>query len=629
MSPGMTSQDLKIRRMLGHWVVSLLIFVMAALLLWFEIWRGAGDPAQGTWLTVFAFSGVGVSFLLIWFSTRIGIRFRKITMLQGVHAIISIIGAYVCIPAVRGGTLLLLLVVLALSSFTLRLKDSRRMSIFAIALLGCTMGWLVHSDPVGHAPADEAVYFLLASSMLAAVTFLTGQFDYLRTRLEAEKGQLNEALSKISRLASSDELTRVPNRRHMNEVLSEFDQPGRDRAAGICFILVDIDHFKAINDRYGHRVGDEVLQAFAVHLQFFLRVTDIIARWGGEEFLVLLKGVDEATASALVEQMQKQPLAVMTEGVSEPIRVTFSAGLALVAKSEKLVDTINRADKAMFQAKSEGRNTYRLYDPVVDTIRETGQRHLLELAQAVGADQLVLHFQPQVGPNGAVTGAEALVRWNHPSRGIVGPHDFIAAAEESGLIHALGDWVLVNACRQLHEWSKDVRTSHLDLAVNVSAKQLHAPDFAARVMAAVDATGIDPRRLKLELTESTLLADVDETILKMQTLDEHGIRFSLDDFGTGYSSLSYVKRLPLYQLKIDRSFVRDMLLDPRGAAIVSAIIGLARSLSLQVIAEGVETVSQRDRLLVLGCKHYQGYLFSKPLPIGLFDDFIATQTVIL
>jgi EAL domain-containing protein (putative c-di-GMP-specific phosphodiesterase class I) len=285
-------------------------------------------------------------------------------------------------------------------------------------------------------------------------------------------------------------------------------------------------------------------------------------------------------------------------------------------------DLLRRADLAMYKAKDAGRNTLRFFDPEMQAVVTARAELESDLRRGLQQQELLLHYQPQVDGEGRVTGAEALVRWQHPRRGMVAPADFIPLAEESGLILPLGQWVMAAACVQLVAWSASADTSHLTLAVNVSAHQFRQADFVQQVLGLIQATGANPHLLKLELTESLLLDDVEDIIAKMSALKTHGVAFSLDDFGTGYSSLYYLKRLPLYQLKIDRSFVRDVLIDPQDAAIARAIVGLAQTLGLSVIAEGVETPEQRDFLAAQGCHAFQGYLFSKPLPQAAFEAFL-------
>jgi EAL domain-containing protein (putative c-di-GMP-specific phosphodiesterase class I) len=274
----------------------------------------------------------------------------------------------------------------------------------------------------------------------------------------------------------------------------------------------------------------------------------------------------------------------------------------------------------MYQAKAAGRNTLRFFDPGMQVVVSARAVLEIELRRGVQEGQFVLHYQPQVDGEGRVTGAEALVRWQHPRRGLVPPGEFIPLAEKTGLIESLGQWVLESVCAQLRAWSARAETAHLTLSMNVSAREFRHPDFVARALAVIDRMGVDPQKLMFEFTESTLPDDLEATIAKMTAMKTHGEKFSLDDFGTGYSSLSYLKHLPLDQLKIDQSFVRDVLIAPSDAAFARTIMALGQSLGLEVIAEGVETVEQRDFLAHQGCRAFQGYLFGRPGPVELLGS---------
>ena len=401
---------------------------------------------------------------------------------------------------------------------------------------------------------------------------------------------------------------------------------GQDRP--VCVALIDIDLFKQINDSYGHAAGDEVLRNFARHAQSVLRASDVLARWGGEEFLLMLPQTDLQTAVKVMERMQKHIAALqLVEGEAD-LRVTFSAGLTVLTPGETVDEGVSRADRAMFQAKAAGRNALRIFDPEMEAAIAARSLMEIEMRQAIRHDQLLLHYQPQLDADGRVIGAEALVRWQHPRRGMVPPAEFIPLAEETGLIVPLGQWVLAQACAQLSNWAADPATRGLSLAVNVSARQFRHPDFIKQVAGMIERTGIPPQQLELELTESMLVDDVEDTIAKMNHLKARGVRFSLDDFGTGYSSLSYLKRLPLDQLKIDQSFVRDVLTDANDAVIARTIIALGQSLGLAVIAEGVEQEAQRAFLAHNGCSYFQGYLFSRPLGLRQFEAFVRDQVAL-
>jgi diguanylate cyclase (GGDEF)-like protein/PAS domain S-box-containing protein len=428
------------------------------------------------------------------------------------------------------------------------------------------------------------------------------------------------AEEEIRNLAFYDALTNLPNRRLLLDRLRQaMATSSRSEQFG-ALIFIDLDNFKNLNDTRGHDVGDLLLKEVAARLLGSLREGDTAARLGGDEFVVLLceLGNEVVSAAERAGSVAEKILAALNRPYllgDHQHHSTPSIGICLFLGQEEPVDVLLRqADVAMYQSKAAGRNTIRFFDSAMQTAVTAHAVLEADLRRALDSHQFTLAYQPQVNANGVVTGAEALVRWNHPEKGTVLCNDFIFLAEETGLILRLGEWVLDAACRQLHDWSRDQVTAQLTMAVNISALQFHSPTFVAEVTETLKRTHADPTKLKLELTESLLLRDVDAVIDKMKNLIALGVRFSLDDFGTGYSSLSYLKRLPIEQLKIDQSFVRDIFLDSDDLAIVRAIVTLGRSLGLQVIAEGVETEEQRKFLESSGCDAYQGYLFGRPGP---------------
>jgi diguanylate cyclase (GGDEF)-like protein len=392
-------------------------------------------------------------------------------------------------------------------------------------------------------------------------------------------------------------------------------------------LFIDLDNFKAINDSRGHNIGDELLQQVAQRLTNCVRTGDTVARLGGDEFVVLLGDLSEIAeeAAGQTEAIGEKILDVL----NQPYQLgetnhynTPSIGVTLFGDYGQGADELlKQADLAMYQAKASGRNALRFFDPAMQAAVTARINLEADLRAAVRDSHFLLHYQAQMSIDNRLTGAEALVRWQQPGRELIAPASFIPLAEETGLIFPLGHWVLTMACMQLALWGTQTARAHLNLAVNVSARQFRQKDFVDQVLAVLDTTGANPQRLKLELTESLLVHDVDDTISKMTALKARGVGFSLDDFGTGYSSLAYLKRLPLDQLKIDQSFVRDVMIDPNDAAIARTIMVLAQSLGLGVIAEGVETKAQRDFLADVGCDTYQGFYLSRPLPIDGFERF--------
>jgi diguanylate cyclase (GGDEF)-like protein/PAS domain S-box-containing protein len=455
---------------------------------------------------------------------------------------------------------------------------------------------------------------------ITAVKSEDGQLThYVSTLVDNSQRKADEEA--IRQLAFYDGLTRLPNRRLLLDRLQQaLSSSARTRNHG-AVIFIDLDNFKFVNDTLGHHCGDMLLQEVARRLQNTVRECDTVARLGGDEFVVMLEDLStiQQEAASHVQAVTQKMLTVLSHPYSlagNDINNSCSIGMALFCEQETSAeDLMKHADLAMYQAKSAGKNTARFFDPSMQAV--VMERVALEkdLRCALHRQELRLYYQAQVRRDGQLLGAEALVRWQHPTRGMVSPVDFIPLAEESGLILPLGLWVLEEVCRQLALWAGQPGRSHLTLAVNVSGHQLRLSDFVPQVQAVIERTGAPPNRLKLELTESLLLEDKEDTIVKMTALKALGVQFSLDDFGTGYSSLAYLKRLPLDQLKIDQSFVQEMVTEPRDAAIVRAIVSLAESLELSVVAEGVETAEQRDCLARNGCHAYQGYLYGRPGPI--------------
>ena len=430
---------------------------------------------------------------------------------------------------------------------------------------------------------------------------------------------------RIRHLAFFDQLTRLPNREllqdRLRQAIAACMRAGRHGA----LLLFGLDNFKSVNESMGHPVGDALLQQVAARLAAQVRDGDTVARMGGDEFVVLLEdlGSQPWLAAARAETFGlkiMRALAAPYGPLGDDVHVSCSVGATLLSGHRLgAEDLIQQADIALNQAKASGRSTLRFFDPRMQQMVSSRVTLEAELRKAVAAGQFLLHYQRQVDEAHNIIGAEALLRWNHPVRGLVPPAEYIALAEETQMILAIGDWVLDAACAQLAAWRAEPRAASLALAVNVSPLQFQQPQFADQVRQAIARHGIPAERLKLELTETMLQGDLQRTIVTMRTLKEEGVQFSLDDFGTGYSSLRYLKQLPLDQLKIDQSFVRDIVTDPNDKAIVVTIIAIARHLGLDVIAEGVESREQLEALRECGCGRYQGYLFGEPVtPERLF-----------
>ncbi|GEM_PF-1058247 len=434
-----------------------------------------------------------------------------------------------------------------------------------------------------------------------------------------------EALDKIERLAFYDSLTGLPNRRLLQDRLTQALVLSHHNGRQGALLFIDLDNFKMLNDTLGHDMGDLLLQQIAQRLESCVRKGDTVARLGGDEFVVMLENLSSYTYEtvAQTEIIGHKILAFLNQPYwlgSHDYHSTPSIGVTLFTGHEQSnEELLKQADIAMYQAKSSGRNALRFFDPKMQS--SINARAVLEgdLRLAMKEQQFTIYYQPQVNQSGQIIGAEVLIRWLHPERGLISPVEFIPFAEETRLILPIGEWVLKAACSQLKSWEDHEHTRFLQLAVNVSARQFHQIDFVEKVCDILNLDGINPKMLKLELTESLVIDDIEDTICKMNALRKLGVHFSIDDFGTGYSSLSSLKKLPLDQLKIDQSFVRDISIDLDDAIIVETVIAMANKLNIQVIAEGVETEAQRIFLEKKGCQFYQGYLFGKPIPIEQFE----------
>jgi diguanylate cyclase (GGDEF)-like protein/PAS domain S-box-containing protein len=447
--------------------------------------------------------------------------------------------------------------------------------------------------------------------------------------------QRKEDEAKIRQLAFFDSLTNLPNRRLLMDRLTRaLVASERNETSGAVF-FIDLDHFKTLNDTLGHEKGDGLLKQVGDRLLKCVRETDTVARLGGDEFVLILEGLAGVSSAAAADARSVGRKVLATLGETYRLgeldyRSTPSIGVTLFQGADVPVDELlKQADVAMYQAKSAGRNTLQFFDPAMQSAINDRAALENDLREGLNEGQFSLHYQSQVNASGLIYGAEALLRWKHPLRGMVSPACFIPLAEDSGLILPLGAWVMKKACQQLVDWAKRPACANLSIAVNVSARQFKEKDFAQNVLDLLKETGADPSRLKLELTESMLVANLDDIIVKMTQLRHSGIQFSLDDFGTGYSSLSYLKMLPLSQLKIDQSFVRDISNDPNDAVIARTIITLGQSLGLKVIAEGVETEAQRAFLALYGCVDCQGYLFSRPLPVDDFEKLLIAEATLV
>ncbi len=438
--------------------------------------------------------------------------------------------------------------------------------------------------------------------------------------IDIDLSDVKKANEAIERLAYYDPLTSLPNRRLFLDRLDQEQKISKRHATYSAILFLDLDNFKHLNDSLGHSVGDLFLIEVGQRMKAQLQEEDTIARLGGDEFVILVTELasEKDTAIKQTQDIAEKVIEVLIQPVNiqqhEHI-ITTSIGITLFSGDSETADTLlKQADTAMYRAKESGRNTFHFFHPSMQVIVDSRLALEKDLRQALHHNEMELYYQPQYGSYANIIGAEALIRWNHPTRGMVSPAEFIPVAEETGLIIPIGDWVLATACHQLKLWEQYRLPTNFHLAVNVSPKQFRQQEFAPHLQELITTSEINPQYLTLELTEGIVIDNIQQTIDKMWTLKTTGVKFSIDDFGTGYSSLVYLKKLPLDQLKIDQAFVRDIHTDPNDAVIVKTIIAMAKLLDFQVIAEGVETLDQLKFLQSVECQQYQGYYFSKPLP---------------
>jgi diguanylate cyclase len=482
-----------------------------------------------------------------------------------------------------------------------------------MAETGITNGWL-------------ALLIIVSASAVLAIALVTSLLDLrLELRTAVLASSLAEANKELQFLAMHDRLTKLPNRALLEDRLEQEVLRARREGSRFSVLFLDLDGFKQVNDAFGHHTGDLLLIEIAVRIRAITRERDTLARLGGDEFVLLAGAFEPPDVARLAEKI----LAVVREPVfasGHECRVSASIGIALCNGGEYVEQELLRnADAAMYRAKSLGRDGYCFFEPFMNEDAQEKLQLLHDLRSAIEQNELALYYQPKVtARDGSLAGAEALLRWHHPCRGVVLPGDFIPMAEKTGLIIAVGRWVLHEACRQMSVW-RDAGYADVPIAINLSPLQFNHPGLIPTVREALALYRLEPRRLILEITESTAMRDVDASMVILQQLTEMGVSISIDDFGTGYSSLLYLKRLPAAEIKIDRGFVRDLPHDKEDAAIVAAIVALGRSLNLEVVAEGVETAEQRKFLTRLGCDSLQGYSIGKPTPADLFVPDFLTQ----
>jgi diguanylate cyclase (GGDEF)-like protein len=452
------------------------------------------------------------------------------------------------------------------------------------------------------------------------------QVETLEQAVTARTEGLETANKQLRHLATHDALTGLPNRVLMDDRISQSIALADSQGQTFAVMLLDLDRFKSVNDSLGHRAGDELLKEVAQRLKGVVRDIDTVARLGGDEFVLIItpspeRDAAQQVATRIIDAMQAP---VRIAGVE--IHTSPSIGIAFYPGDAATVETLlANADAAMYSAKERGRNNYQLFVPSMNAATYEKVRLESDMRVALEQKQFALHYQPKVNTaTGVMHGAEALLRWQHPVRGAIPPAEFIPLAEECGLIGSIGAWVMREACRQARAWQV-AGLPPLRVAVNLSPSQFRQGDIVAMIRDALDQAGLEPRFLEVELTETTVMTDPEESIAILEKLSEMGVLVSVDDFGTGYSSMSYLRRFPIDKLKIDRGFINEVMSRPEDASIVRAIISLAHSLRLKVVAEGVESPEQLEFLKTLGCDQYQGFHFSPALPASQFEALVRSK----
>lgn len=475
--------------------------------------------------------------------------------------------------------------------------------------------------------AASVLVVILASHVALLLFFRRGRKALTKANL-----QLESANEELRRRAFIDPLTGLPNRMLFEDrllhAMQRYDRDDDSRARReprkVAVLFVDLDGFKPINDMLGHAVGDEVLQEAARRLRTTTRDSDTVARIGGDEFVLLAEDVSDVADCASLANRVIQVLAQPLEIQGHQVTLSGSVGVALYPEHGDRLKLVQNADAAMYTAKRAGGNTYALFESRMNEGLQDQLSLQQDLRHALERGELQLHYQPKIDARqGRLQGVEALLRWQHPTRGMVGPNVFIPIAERFGLINGLGNWVIEESCRQMRVWADEGLS--MNVAINLSVHQLRTEELVPRIESALARYQVMPSQLLCEITESVAMEDIESTQRAFEALSRIGVYLSIDDFGTGYSSLSYLRQLPARQLKIDRSFVADIEVRPDARAIVSAVIQLAHQLGLRVVAEGVETEGQRDILLVLQCDELQGYLLARPMAVEALDDWLQKQ----
>ncbi|CAB3746352.1 membrane protein [Burkholderia sp. MSh2] len=555
-------------------------------------------------------------------------------MSPGIRYIPAIFGLSILIAIVAAGAALWMAFMLRRHTSTAWIVRMGAAVVMAIAIVGLHYTAMAAAQfPVGsvcgaaRTGVDNGWLALLIIIVTLAVLAIALLVSVLDLRLEARTSVLANSLADANRdltyLALHDNLTRLPNRLLLADRIDQAIQTASRAEASFALMFMDLDGFKAVNDAYGHHIGDQLLVQVSRRIEETVRAQDTVARVGGDEFVLVANVGDPADAAAIAEKLIgaiQQPFDV----ANHTLRVSTSIGIALYPfNGTRQQDLLTNADAAMYHAKASGRNAYCFFEASMNANVHEQLQLVQDLRFAIERGELMLHYQPKFeAPDGPIVGVEALVRWMHPARGMISPAQFIPLAEKTGLIVPIGSWVLNEACRQMRVW-RDAGHVGWNVAVNLSALQFNHERLVQSVREALERHALEPGCLTLEITESTAMRNADTSLRILEQIHAMGVRISIDDFGTGYSSLLYLKRLPASELKIDRGFVSELAQDTEDAAIVSAIIALGQTLNLKIVAEGVETVAQQQFLTQLGCDSLQGYLLGRPMPAEHFTAAAA------
>jgi len=526
--------------------------------------------------------------------------------------------------------LLALPAILIVAGLLIQPRDFVRL-IVALVLVGIAvavatqMGW--RTDTQRYTPLDQAVDVTIILAITGfAVWVMVGDLNRLLLRLRDQVDRYREAQQNLTYASQYDTLTQLPNRILGRSRIEQAIAHAQRNGTYVALMFVDLDNFRSVNDSFGHTVGDDFLRQVAQRLQQAVRNADVVSRQGGDEFLIgitnMAQGDDIASVAGKLLKTISEPFVV----AGAELTTSCSIGIALFPDNGPDFETLlGNADISVGHAKDAGRNLFRLYDESMNNRLQENLQIVSGLRQALARNEFELHYQPVVDiASGRMTGAEALIRWNRAGQGMVSPAEFIPAAERSGLIVEIGEWVLEEACRQMMAW-KAAGYPDFVIAVNLSPVQFRRGNIETMVASALRHSGLEPAFLELELTESTLIQDSEKFIQSLQRLKALGLSIAIDDFGTGYSNLSYLQRFAVDKLKIDQSFVRQLMRGPKDQAIVSAIIQIASALQLTTTAEGIEDEPIRKRLAELGCQQAQGYLFSRPLPVARFEAWLSAN----